>query len=149
MIILFYMQIYLNLLFANFFMTLFIKGRIISGLKEGAYYVAIYKDKIEKICGFHPFTGTLNIDCNAEPLFPEKTHFIGSFKVNGAEFGAVWLYPATFKGEQAFVLVPDLAKHTRKVIEIISPNCLRTKYGLKDGDHVEISIHPVDNPKSA
>jgi len=120
-----------------------VKGRVVSGAKEGAYFISIYKDKIQDKTGFHPFPGTLNIESNTYPVWSTKAEFISAWTQGDKEFGAVWIYPCDFKGTEAAVVVPDLTRHSKNIVELISPHCLRTKFDLKDGDYVDFSVQEV------
>ncbi|MCD6523326.1 MAG: CTP-dependent riboflavin kinase [Candidatus Diapherotrites archaeon] len=124
-------------------MALILKGRVVSGSKEGAYFISKYTDKLEKITKFHPFPGTLNIECNVAPNYPSRGHFISSWTEGGKRFGAVWLYPCILLNTRGYVIVPEMARHAPNIIEVISPYCLRHKFNLKDGDYLEVEVEEV------
>ena len=116
------------------------KGRIISGVKEGAYFISMYAGKLEQAVGFRPFPGTLNIELNTTPRYPTRSHFVPSFTRGGKEFGSVFCYPVIMLDHECIAIVPDRSRLPKNVIEIISPLCLRRKFNLKDGDYVEIEL---------
>jgi riboflavin kinase len=120
-----------------------LKGRVVNGAKEGAFFISKYRDKIREKAGFEPFPGTLNVECNSTPIWPTKSMFIPSWTEEGREFGAVWMYRCKFKNAPAAIVVPDLTRHAANVIEIISPHCLKTKYSLKTGDFVDVEVLPT------
>ena len=121
-------------------MALILKGRVASGSKEGAYFISKYREKLENITGFHPFPGTLNLECTQVPRMPTRAKFISSWTDGKSSFGAVWCYPCVLLNTRGYVVVPEKARHAPNVIEIISPYCLRHKFKLKDGDYVDIEI---------
>lgn len=124
-------------------MAILVKGRVVSGPKEGAYFVSIYRDKLKNAVGFEPFPGTLNIECNTLPRYPNRSHFISSWTEKGKKFGAVWCYPCIILNTRGAVVVPDKTQHPKNIVEVISPYCLRTKFSLRNGDYVDVEIEEV------
>ncbi len=125
-------------------MSLILKGRVASGAKEGAYFISKYRSKLVNAVGFEPFPGTLNVEASLPPKYPMKSNFIHAWKDGAKEYGAVWCYPAVLLNHKCAVIVPEHSHHSSKIIEIISPYPLRTKFGLKDGDYVTIEVEEVE-----
>ncbi len=121
-------------------MSLILKGRVVNGDKSGAYFISQYASRIKSKVGYAPFPGTLNIECATIPRFPARSHFISSWTNRGRRFGAVWIYPATVLNTRVHVVVPEMTTHASNIIEVISPHCLKSKLGLKDGDFVEVEV---------
>jgi riboflavin kinase len=121
-------------------MSQILKGRVVSGAKEGAYFISIYADKLEKLLDFRPFPGTLNIEVNAPFIQPKRAKFIASFTVKGKGYGAVWCYPCIMLNTKGYVMIPEKSRHSPNIVEIISPACLKTKLNLKNGDYVEVEV---------
>jgi len=119
-------------------------GKVVSGSKEGAYWVSKYSDKIEKKLGFKPFPGTLNIDVGGPVTYPEKGVFIPSWKKSGKYFGAVFLFPATMLNTKVWVILPEIKRNPSSVIEVISDKRLRTWFGLKDGMKISIEMEEYE-----
>jgi len=117
-----------------------LKGRVVSGNKRGAYFVSQYAERLSHLLGFQPFPGTLNIELPGQPRLPAKSFFIPSWSDKSKDYGAVWAYPAVLKNAPVTLLVPEKTQHAPNIIEIISPLCLRSKLGIKDGDYVEVEI---------
>ncbi len=115
-------------------------GKVVSGTKEGAYWMSIYVDKINKKLGFKPFPGTLNIDVGGLVTYPEKGQFIPSWKKGNKYFGAVFLFPATMLNTKVWVVLPEMKRNPKSIIEVISDKRLRTWFNLKDGDKVSIEM---------
>ncbi|MBN3037578.1 MAG: CTP-dependent riboflavin kinase [Candidatus Diapherotrites archaeon] len=121
-------------------MSLIVKGRLVQGSKEGAYWVSQYRSKLMNACGFDPFPGTLNIEANEVPRYPSKANFISSFTQEGKEFGAVWCYPCVILNARGAVVVPEATHHSTRIVEVIAPYPLKSKFDLKTGDYVEVEV---------
>ncbi|MEM2318977.1 MAG: DUF120 domain-containing protein [Candidatus Bathyarchaeia archaeon] len=125
--------------------TIQVKGKVFSGTGEGSKFVGLkwVKNQIEEKLGFTPFKGTLNLLLeengskirealeNAKPILivPEPGYRRGKcFKVSimGSMVGAV--------------VVPEVEGYPKNVLEVIAPVNLRERFGLKDGDTVEVSV---------
>lgn len=121
-------------------------GRVKSGLERGRLFLAMpeYQKRIERIAGFKPFEGTLNLEVDEEKLnkflkkLKEKR--IEGFEKGNEVFGSLLLYRVSFMGERAAIIRPAKTTHSSKIIEIIAPMNLREKFGLKDNDIVEIGV---------
>jgi riboflavin kinase len=129
-----------------------IEGIVISGLFEGAYYIAKegYLHQIQEKLGFKPFLGTLNVRIANEDL--EKRHRVekGSsiqlegFKNGERSFGGARCYPLTVNDEaDGALIVADRSIHDENVLEVISPLYLRRQLRLADGDKVKLSFLPL------
>jgi riboflavin kinase len=124
------------------------KGVVISGMGEGRYYteqtgyVEQFKDKL----GFAPYPGTLNVEI--EFIERNKLRFlknnpaidINEFQTKNRTFGAVRCFNAEINGIKGAIVLP-LRSHYSNVLEFISPEYLREKLNLKDGDEVNIVIY--------
>jgi len=121
-----------------------LKGKVKSGLEKGCLYLSMpeYRTKIEKLVGFKPFKGTLNIEATdyeiEEFLCSLKPLGIKAFEKNGCEYSALTLFKVLFEGEDAAIIKPAKTEHPSKIIELISAEKLREKFKLKDNDIVEI-----------
>ena len=121
-----------------------LKGKIKSGLEKGKLYMAMpeYQAKIEKLVGFKPFKGTLNIEATdyeiEEFLCSLKPLEIKAFERKGCEYSALTLYKVLFNGLDAAIIKPAKTEHSTKIIELISTEKLREKFKLKDNDVVEV-----------
>jgi len=125
-------------------MDLVLRGRIKSGLEKGCLYLSMpeYRAKIEKLVGFKPFKGTLNIEAEEnkieEFLCSLKPLEIKAFEKCNCEYSALTLYKVLFMGKEAAIIRPAKTEHSSKIIELISTEKLREKFKLKDNDIVEI-----------
>ena len=128
--------------------SIVLRGRIFTGLGEGAYYVRLegYRKQFRKKLGFDPFPGTLNMqlltdsDVNEFQLLKATIGIeIHGFENGGRSFGPVTCYPAIINDKQrAAILLIERTHHHPNVIEIISPQNLREQLGLKDDDVLRV-----------
>ncbi|EQB66316.1 MAG: hypothetical protein AMDU3_IPLC00001G0482 [Thermoplasmatales archaeon I-plasma] len=125
-----------------------VEGTLFTGLGEGSYYISRdgYVSKIKEYLNFEPFPGTLNLRFTEEySTFSTIINNIPGFDVepfeqDGRKFGAIKLLKAHMFDAPVGVVLPERT-HYDRVLEVISPSNLRLKYGLKDGDKIEITIH--------
>ena len=132
--------------------TVEIRGRITSGLFEGAYYISKegYMRQIEDLLGFTAFPGTLNVKISEEyhdkRLSIERRPGVRleGFKDGERAFGAARCYPLVLNDEvEGAMIVAERTTHDLSVVEIISPFYLRRKLNLADGDEVKLSFEPL------
>lgn len=124
-----------------------VRGRVVSGLGEGAYYISRdgYRKEFGRLLSFDPFPGTLNLE--VDPADREKVGeikdmqgmLIAEFESEGRRFGAVKCFRAEIGGAEAAVIFPLRSHHTH-VVEVISPHNLREKLGLTDGADVRVKV---------
>jgi len=124
-----------------------IKGAVESGMGEGRYYLSKrkYREQIERLFGFEPYPGTLNLRLSMEEMakyrgFGKKAHTIQGFVSEGRTFGDVLAIGAEIDGIKCAVITPKRS-HYSDVIEVIAPVRLRDVLKLGDGDVLEIYIH--------
>jgi len=126
-------------------------GKVFPGLGEGAYYIGLegYKSQFTKALGFEPYLGTLNLKLDTVAQTEQKKQLrefngirIEGFQRDGRTYGGARCYRATAgkSGISAAVLVIDRTHYDDSVMEIISPHYLRGALGLKDGDHLEVTV---------
>jgi riboflavin kinase len=123
------------------------KGKIVSGMKEGTYYTTQegYKTQFNEKLGFFPYPGTLNVEIDL--VEKNKLRFlrqeigiaIDAFETKNRSFGGVKCFPACINSKNAVICFP-LRGHYSNILEFISPEFLRDKLELKDGDTVEIVV---------
>jgi len=117
-----------------------IVGRVFSGLGEGSKYIEIYRDQLRRNLGIDPYPGTLNIDAGFR--VDDILAFFKPIVIPPPSnmFGIVHAYNALFYDEKVYILKPIRSKYGSNVLEIVSKNGLRQKYGLRDGDLVEVIL---------
>lgn len=125
------------------------KGRVFSGLGEGAYYVSLpgYRSQFEKLLGFKPFPGTLNLVLDQSQLSLRKELGamqglpVEGFSDGGRTYGPVKCFKASVESKyRAGALVIERTHHGEAVLEVISPENLRKTLALKDGDLVSVRV---------
>ncbi|MGC8645656.1 MAG: DUF120 domain-containing protein [Thermoplasmata archaeon] len=124
-----------------------LEGILFTGLGEGSYYISRegYVTRIREILGFTPFPGTLNIRLaegfeSYVPILNSLNGFeIHPFEQEGRKFGGVKILRARFMDENVGIVIPERT-HYENVLEIISTEQLRSKYGLKDGDRIKVVV---------
>jgi len=122
-------------------------GTVQSGLGEGRYYLSQpgYVLQFTERLGYAPYPGTLNVGIPSEALAQVETvrHWAGvridGFQAAGRTFGGATCYEARLSGRTCHAIVPDRTHH-EKVVEFVSPECLRDALQVKDGDEIPVQI---------
>ena len=122
-------------------------GRVESGLGKGKYFVSLepyyqqFKDKL----GIEPYKGTLNIRVNTaefQGLIEDRERIIiNGFRTETSTYGNVVAYKVKVNSVEAAILIPERTSHEKGLIEIISGINFGERFGLKEGDSVEICIN--------
>lgn len=126
-----------------------LRGRVVSGLGEGAFYISIpyYFEKLKEALGQPPYPGTLNVELDRglpyDRIFLEKIAniYIPGFSNEKRTYGSAKLLKCSVNGyPSCAIIIPSRTHHPTNVLEIVSPAYLRGELGLKDGDEVYIEI---------
>jgi len=130
---------------------LVLNGSVISGLGEGAYYMALngYTKQFKVKIGYVPFPGTLNIKLNQhqatqiiQQLDDLDNTIIDPFSDGKRTYGWVKCFHVTLNNSIKCELIRlERTHHDNSVIELISKNSLRRTARLKTGSKVTIKIH--------
>ena len=123
-----------------------VKGVIIKGLGEGAYFMSMlhYRNEIKKKLGFDAFPGTLNVKIkeNRYSLLKNlKTIKISGYTSDNKIFGGASCYKAKIKNINGAIILPDVNKNPENIVEFIAPVNLKSELKLKDKDKVEIYLY--------
>ncbi len=124
-----------------------IHGSVASGMGEGSYYICQkeYCTQFEKILGFKPFEGTLNLNIDKDDIGKIDVirstagHLVNGFTSNGRSFGNVIVSKAKIRNLDCAVVVPERS-HYKETLEIICQFHLRRTLGLKDGSRVDLKV---------
>lgn len=129
-----------------------LRGTVCTGMGEGAYYMSKrgYQNQFTSILGFEPFSGTLNLQLfeessirNFERLLRSPSKYIKEFIEEGRRFGRVFIWPTyLIVGKQKIssaLIHPDRTHHDNQ-IELIAEKHIKSTYGIKDGDVLEITL---------
>jgi riboflavin kinase len=124
-----------------------VKGRVFTGLGEGEFYVNLYAKNFRRILGFIPYPGTLNVRVVPEhvEVLNERLKEVDPIvvpppQVRELKLGKVYLFKAFLYDITVYIVRPEYTVYKGDVVELISHEHLRKKYGINDGDIVEISI---------
>jgi len=129
-----------------------IEGEVVSGLFQGAYYISKegYQRQIKAKLGFEAFPGTLNVRIKEKEYHKRRklergpSISLNGFKDEEREFGAARVYPCIINDEEeGALIVAERSSHDYSVMEIISPQYLRRKMELADGDKIKVVFLPL------
>lgn len=123
-------------------------GTVESGLGEGAYYMSLpqYTHQFEKILGFSPYPGTLNLRLSPIAVQRRKRlsiadwYQVEGFVSEGRTFGQVRCLPCMIRRIPCGIVVPGRSHYPDALVEVIAPVGLRRELGLNDGDEVVIEV---------
>ena len=119
-----------------------LKGKIVSGQGEGKKFLDLLwvKKQIREKLHFTPYTGTLNLILNKKSIplraLLKKTQYVRIEPALGFYEGIV--IPALINSQKCAIIVPDMKKYPKNMIEIIAPLNLRQSLKIKDGDEVSV-----------
>lgn len=125
------------------------RGRLFTGLGEGAYYVSLkgYSRHFLNVFDFKPFPGTLNLRL-ADTMMVEQRRRLGyltgieipGFKDRNRTYGPVKCFRAQVGGRYpGAVLAIERTHYDNSVLEVISPLNLRKVLRLRDGDECSVT----------
>lgn len=122
-----------------------VKGFIVSGLGEGAYFMSMerYRQEISKKLGFDAYPGTLNakIKENRDELLKNFNSIkITGYTLNSKTFGGASCYKAKIKSINGAIIVPDINKNPEDIIEFIAPVHVKSTLNLNDNDEIKIEF---------
>ena len=127
-----------------------LKGEIISGMGEGAYYMSLkgYTKQFKSKIGYIPFPGTLNVKLYQKEYLEAIQQFddldgrkINSFSDGKRTYGWVKCFPAKLNRTINCQLIRlERTHYDNSVIELISKNNICNTANLKLGSKVSIKI---------
>lgn len=113
------------------------RGRVFTGVSEGAMYVERYNRYFKEELGEVFYPGTLNI--RTEDLIRLKNG--AEIVPDEPELNEVNCYPVRINGElPGYVVVPTVKRHGPDVLELMAKENLREYFRLKDGDVIECEL---------
>ena len=126
------------------------QGVAVSGMGEGAYYMAMpgYKNQFVKKLGYAPFPGTLNIKLEDQVYVNAKKEldrypgvFIDGFSDGKRTYGWAKCYNAVINDKvNGALLVIERTHHGDSVIEVIAPIKIKDAANIRDVDKVSIKV---------
>jgi riboflavin kinase len=125
-----------------------LSGIIVSGLGEGRYYLSIrgYTKQFEKLLGFTPYPGTLNVKLDDQSAAARvrlnnlTPIYISSFKTSNRTYGGIRCYMASIGGINGALIVPDRSHYHNDVIETVAPISIKRTLNVDNGDSVKVVI---------
>lgn len=130
-----------------------IKGIIFPGAARGEAYVNIYFDRIRGLVGFTPSPGTLNIKLERRiDIVMHETKRVEHILLHGkpridARLAPIILHMEGHAPYDCWAIRQEKGVYHKDVLEIIAKDNLRQKFGLKDGDRVEIEFKETRRKK--
>ena len=126
---------------------IFIHGEVSSGMGEGGYYICQkgYVDQFQRLLGFVPYEGTLNLTVDKddigklELLKGPSDYILKGFTSEGRSFGDVYVYKAKIRNIDCAVVIPERS-HYRTILEIVCQYHLRRTLSLTDGSRVDLKV---------
>ncbi len=123
-----------------------IDGMVVSGVGRGSQFLAVawVRSELRQKLALEPFPGTLNLRISPDVwngLYERRTSFVriadpASDSCPGY-LRRVVLQVSEKIYSSAYLILPELTMY-KDVLEIIAPESLREKLGLKDGDRVRV-----------
>ena len=123
-----------------------VRGVVVTGKREAAGFLDIpwVKEQVRDFLGADPFPGTLNLrvrDARSLAAWRERADSGACLTlVPMAEgFCAASYFPVVVNGEvEGGVIVPHVEGYPDDVLEVVSTEGLRHRFGLADGDEVTV-----------
>ena len=128
-----------------------LRGRLVSGMGEGAYYVGLagYSEQFRSGLGYVPFPGTLNVRLDRRTHQGAARRFgdaegvmIDGFSDGKRTYGWVKCVAARIGRIDCHLIIPERTHHDDSIIELISAVCIRKAARLKDGSGVTVEMSP-------
>jgi riboflavin kinase len=130
--------------------TVELKGTLVSGMGEGAYYMSLkgYTKQFKSKIGYIPFPGTLNVRLDKKIHQEAIKQFenlngitIESFSDGKRTYGWVKCFHAKINQSIACeLIILERTHHDNSIIELISDVCIKKSGKLKNGSQVTITI---------
>lgn len=128
-----------------------LKGKIVSGLGKGGYYVSRegYKSQFKEKFGIDPYEGTLNVKLAStvlsrwKELQGKEGISIEGFREDEERFGSLKAFRANICGSEGILIIPEKSEYDRTV-EVVSRFYLKDKLYLEDGDEVVMLVELDD-----
>lgn len=122
-------------------------GTVQSGLGEGRYYISrkYYVVQFQDKLGYIPYLGTLNVKIDAtSEISLRKLRSMDGIHIDGfvtedRTYGPVKCFTGKIRGVTCAVIFPERSVYS-DVMEIISPEYLREKLGLTDGQKISVEV---------
>lgn len=132
--------------------TIDFEGRVVSGMGEGTYYMSLegYKRQFKERLGYEPYPGTLNVRLTDQTFMNARRElgkhpsvFVDGFSDGSRTYGWVKCYRASINEGtiiNAAVLVLERTHYDDTMLEVIAPESIKQKAGIKNGDKIKVQV---------
>ena len=130
-----------------------LRGKIVSGMGEGAYYMSLkeYSKQFKLKLGYIPFPGTLNVRLDDEKYIQAISDLsqhagikIDSFSDGKRTFGWVKCFSGRINNKiNCELIILERTHHDKSIIEFISKNYIRKSLNVRDNSSINIKI-PIE-----
>jgi riboflavin kinase, archaea type len=127
-----------------------LKGTLVSGMGEGAYYMSLkgYTKQFKTKINYIPFPGTLNVNLSKKEYIETAQQFrtlngvsIKSFSDDKRTYGWVKCFKAKLNNSiDCHLIILERTHHDNSIIELISKANIRKNGKLRDGSKLTIKI---------
>jgi riboflavin kinase len=130
-------------------MRVSVSGTVFSGMGKGGYYVGHpeYQARFKQALGYAPYPGTLNVKLSSPETIEALKRMRGmdgvrieGFTKGTESFSSLTCFGGELRGVRVTLLFIDVTYYNETVAELISPEYLRGKLGLRDGDRVTFAL---------
>jgi riboflavin kinase, archaea type len=125
-----------------------LRGSVTAGLGQGAQFMSVpwVRDAVRRLVGFTPYPGTLNVTLDPDMTSEWERMRDGRAVVlappTGQTCGAVLVSVVVAPDVEAAVIVPDVTRHGKNLLELIAAVHIRSRLGLRDDDPVALLVQP-------
>lgn len=130
------------------------EGKLFTGFGEGAYYLSKkpYKNQINRVLGFDPYPGTLNLKLEDKHYIQLNIRLkklkgmpLKGFEDMERSYGGVKAFRAIINGIQPGAILCALRTvYGPDTVELIAPVNLKEKLGIRDGDILHFIVFLID-----
>ena len=130
-----------------------LRGKIVSGMGEGAYYMSLkgYSKQFKLKLGYIPFPGTLNVRLDDKKYIQAIGNLsqhagikIDSFSDGKRTFGWVKCFSGRINNKiECELIILERTHHDKSIIEFISKNYIRKSLNVRDNSSINIKI-PIE-----
>jgi len=130
-----------------------LRGKIVSGMGEGAYYMSLkeYSKQFKLKLGYIPFPGTLNVRLDDEKYIQAISDLsqhagikIDSFSDGKRTFGWVKCFSGRINNKiNCELIILERTHHDKSIIEFISKNYIRKSLNVRGNSSINIKI-PIE-----
>lgn len=127
-----------------------LKGTLVSGMGEGAYYMSLkgYTNQFKEKIGYIPFPGTLNVKLHQKEFIEAISQLdvsngikIDGFSDGKRTYGWVKCFDAQLNGSiKCHLIRLERTHHDPSIIELISKKNIRKEKKISNGSNLKIKI---------